>query len=273
MQSTCYCGQTKAQLVKVLPQAKILQCDFCNLMRTDPSPLAQTAAEFYGKENVSESQSSNIELWKSFSKEILDFIKPYKSKGSFLDIGCNIGVLVNEATLYGYIAQGIDLNVQAISKGKELFNVNLSAAPLEKLEKKFDIIALNHTLEHIHNLRDFFTQLKAHLNPEGLLFVAVPNARGGIPFVLDLLNRKKSGRGSQWFWYGYLPEQHVWQFGPQELSKIFKENGFKIVKCSARQNMHWGATANPGIRFKMMAILWWVFKIFNRGDNLFILAR
>lgn len=281
----CYCGHVQAQCIKEVPYqkeqftqkfgtAKILKCNQCGMLRTSPSPLL-ISPDFYQDENVSHSHEKNIELWKQFSKEIVDNIKKYKVSGRLLDIGCNIGIFVNQAKEAGFNAEGIDLNQSATEFGRNQLGANIRCQSLESIpgENLFDVITMNHVIEHIQDLDSFFTHVKRLLKKDGIFFSACPNAESYIVKTLNLLNQRKSGKGSQWFWYGYLPEEHVWQFGPKSLLNVLNHSGLKVVDCNAHQNMHWGATSNQGLRFKIMFLLWNFFKLINKGDNLFIFAK
>jgi 2-polyprenyl-3-methyl-5-hydroxy-6-metoxy-1,4-benzoquinol methylase len=278
----CFCGEEKYRTIKKIPysdeyfkkiytNATIVKCVNCNLLRTSPTPILDMP-EIYEENSVSHSHEKNIELWKSFSLEIIEKLKPFKSSGKFLDIGCNIGVLVKVAKENGFEASGIDLSESAVSFGREHFHIDLKKEYLENIlgENVFDVIVMNHVIEHIPNLKEFTSHIRRLLKPDGIFLSVCPNAESLIPTTLNLLNMKKTGRGSNWFWYGYLPEQHVWQFGPKTLSQILNQCQFHVIKTSAHQNMHWGMTEIPALRFRLLKFLWNLFAIINKGDNLFI---
>lgn len=277
----CLCGSRDFIFVREVPyknesfsskigKARIIRCSSCNLKRTSPSPHL-LFNNFYEEGNVSESHEKNIELWEAFSNEIIDKVYEFKQSGKLLDVGCNIGILVDTAGKSGFEAKGIDLNKSAIEYGKEKFNIDLEARNLDSLDEneKYDVIVMNHVIEHIDDIKEFSKNILRVLKKDGLFLVACPNAESGITKFLSLLNKRKSGAGSNWIWYGYLPEEHIWQFGPKNLKKILIESGFNVKKINAKQNMHWGATELKGIRYKFLKYLFKFYKNTNRGDNLF----
>lgn len=281
----CFCGNPHSIMIKTLPysdvrfkekfiSASIIKCTKCGLLRTSPTPILDMP-EIYEEDSVSTSHEKNIELWKSFSNEIIIKLIPYKKSGKFLDIGCNIGVLVHVAKEAGFDAQGIDLSQSAVDFGKEKFGVSLKKERLENIsgDNIFDVIVMNHVIEHIPDLRDFSSHIHRLLKPDGIFLSVCPNAESGIAKTLNILNKRKSGKGANWYWYGYLPEQHVWQFGPRSLKKVLKQCGFNIIKTSAHQNMHWGITEASNLRFMAMKYLWSFFSYTGTGDNLFIWCR
>ncbi len=281
----CFCGKNDFISLKKIPyndpkfkarfhNAEIVKCTSCGLLRTSPTPILDMP-EIYESDSVSTSHEKNIELWKSFSKEIIEKLAPFKTKGRLLDVGCNIGVLVHVAQQAGFEAEGIDLNQSAVDTGKDLFKVNLKKIRLEDLvgENLYDVIVMNHVIEHIPDLENFSFHIRRLLKADGIFLSVCPNAESKVVQTLNLLNKRKSGKGSNWFWYGYLPEQHVWQFGPKSLANILKQCQFDVLKVSASQNMHWGATEGPNLRFRLMKYLWNVYACLGQGDNLFIWSR
>lgn len=278
----CFCGSKKSEIIKSIPynelrfkekfkKASILKCSTCGLLRTSPTPILDIP-DLYENESVSTSHEKNIELWKTFSKEIIDNLIPYKNGGRLLDVGCNIGVLVHVANNAGFDAEGIDLNQSAINFGNKNFGNNLKKERLENIpgENIYDAIVMNHVIEHITDLREFTSHIRRLLKPDGVFLSVCPNAESGIAKTLNILNKRKGGKGMNWYWYGYLPEQHVWQFGPKSLAKTLKECGFRVLKTSANQNMHWGITEAPNLRFRIMKQLWNFYANFGMGDNLYI---
>lgn len=278
----CFCGSIESSPVKMIPyrderfvkrfqKATILKCSQCGLMRTSPTPILDMP-EIYEEDSVSSSHEQNTDLWKKFSQEVIEKIKMHKSSGKLLDVGCNIGVLVHEAQLAGFDAEGIDLNQAAVDYGRTHFNIPLKKERLENISgsDRYDVIVMNHVIEHIPDLQTFGNHIRRLLKPDGLFLAVCPNAESGVAQVLNILNKRKSGKGSNWFWYGYLPEQHVWQFGPHSLKRVMEECHFKTLKVSANQNMHWGVTESKQLRFRLMKALWSLFAFLGKGDNLFI---
>jgi SAM-dependent methyltransferase len=284
--SPCFCGATEFEIVKRVPanlfrkrraytEARIVRCVRCDLLRTSPTPVLGEDADFYALESVSEGPLRDPESWRRFARDIMDHLARYCSGGTLLDIGCNVGVLVDEANRRGFRAVGLDLNPDAVAYGVEHFRADLRCEPVQNHEGRasYDAIVMNHTIEHIHDLRDLLQHVRRLLKPDGIFLALCPNAEGGIPRLLHLLNQRKSGRGSAWLWYGYLPEEHVWQFGPRSLRRVLDECGMEVLDVSARQNMEWSATRNPGLRFLVMDLLWRSFARLNLGDNLVVWAR
>lgn len=99
-------------------------------------------------------------------------------RGRLLDIGCGNGVLLR--TFSGiapdWTLAGADLDdrhratVEAIP-GVERFY----AGPAEEIPDQFDVITMQHVLEHVPEPVDVLGKLAGRLNPGGVLFIQVPN--------------------------------------------------------------------------------------------------
>lgn len=100
---------------------------------------------------------------------------------SVLDVGCGNGRL-----LYGIKDQcecfGIDISSVAIARMRKEFNIDglaMNVYDLDKLDRKFDFVVMNHTLEHIIKDQEALEKCKSVLNPGGHIFIAVPNNISG----------------------------------------------------------------------------------------------
>jgi len=121
------------------------------------------------------------EVFEKYSVPFVEEVKKHKETGTFLDIGCNIGLVVKAAIEAGFDGYGTDINSASIRKGLELFEklenkiVHPDYFEKEGTTSKWDIITCNQTLEHISDPIDFIHNLKGKLADEGLLFIGVPS--------------------------------------------------------------------------------------------------
>jgi SAM-dependent methyltransferase len=107
-------------------------------------------------------------------------IKLIEKNKKVLDAGCGDGRLVYELNKAGINAEGVDYSEQAIMFARAFNpNSNFYVQSLEKLnlKKKYDIITLIETLEHIkpNEIKKIILGLSKHLKLQGKLIITVPS--------------------------------------------------------------------------------------------------
>jgi predicted SAM-dependent methyltransferase len=143
-----------------------------------------------------------------------------------------------------------------------------------KLPKNyFNLIIVNHTLEHLDNPEKIFGKIYELLKIGGILLVDVPNAGG---FGSRVLNDD---------WPYRLPKEHKHQFTKQSLTKIFEEAGFNVVHFESRSGIFefadplkeiWGALIHGKKRFftDLINIPCDIFvTFFDMGDSMTVVGR
>jgi 2-polyprenyl-3-methyl-5-hydroxy-6-metoxy-1,4-benzoquinol methylase len=114
--------------------------------------------------------------------EELDLIERHApAKGRFLDVGCNIGMLLRHARSRGWDAVGVEPSpplhqIATEQLGLEVHNCFLDEMP-ESEHGTFDVVALSDVFEHVTEPRALLQSADRLLKPGGLLYVKVPNAR------------------------------------------------------------------------------------------------
>lgn len=141
--------------------------------------------------------------------------KYIKNKGSLLDIGAGTGDFLRIAQEKGWQVVGVEPNQKAIDNARKK-NISLYKN-LEEVQGTFDCITLWHVLEHIPDLQTQIDFINQHLQPNGVLIVAVPNYKS------------KDASIYQEFWAGYDVPRHLWHFSKTCVSRLFAENNFQII--------------------------------------------
>ena len=128
------------------------------------------------------------EIWKSPKRRVEKYsmqrawwkIQEVGAK-SVLDVGCGNGRL-----LFGVKDKcevfGIDISETAIARMKKEYGIEglaMDFYDLDKLDKTFDFIVCNHTLEHTWRDEDLVKLIYNRLNLNGWFYAAVPNNMSG----------------------------------------------------------------------------------------------
>jgi 2-polyprenyl-3-methyl-5-hydroxy-6-metoxy-1,4-benzoquinol methylase len=160
--------------------------------------------------------------------EELQLIKRYKPGGRFLDVGCNMGMLLRHVRRLGWTGVGVEpsptLSSLAINRfGLDVHNCFLHELP-EALQHSFDVVALSDVFEHITEPIAFLAQVARYLAPDGIVYIKVPNANWNLfkQKALALLGRAPA----QGVWDSY---EHVVHYTDRTLAKMLDRAGFDLV--------------------------------------------
>lgn len=147
-------------------------------------------------------------------------------KGRVLDIGCTNGIFLDLFKNDGWETWGVepsDNSQFAQQKGHRIINNYFELANLAN--SYFDLVIMNHTLEHVKDANIVVNKIYKILKKNGLLFIDVPNAGG--------LGSKLLGK----YWPYRLPNEHVYQFTRKSLSILIKKNNFKLIGWESRSGL------------------------------------
>jgi 2-polyprenyl-3-methyl-5-hydroxy-6-metoxy-1,4-benzoquinol methylase len=153
---------------------------------------------------------------------------------TLIDVGCGIG----EFSTYlptGVKFIGAELSSKSVeianSLGRNVQQIDITAAPPD-FSNSFDIVTCFQVLEHIVDLRIFFSALADLCKPGGTIVIAVPNNDG---FVGDAVNNVLN-----------MPPHHVLLWNKKSLHYLANQFGLGIVEYAEEplSNVHryWGFT-------------------------------
>jgi SAM-dependent methyltransferase len=216
---TCYrCGSGQHDpILRIDGNVTIIKCRSCSLARTNPYPKF----DYGSQDKYSNFYLDNEALFRRFARSMIDAISPYKSSGAFLDVGCAVGYLLDEARTSGFgRTVGVEFNRRAADvarrRGHEVLSKPVESAGLGAAS--FDTISINHVLEHIRDFKPFLTKILELLRPDGIVYCGAPNHNS---FMRRLLGKS---------WYGWGMPDHVWHFDRETLPAVMCEAGFRVER-------------------------------------------
>lgn len=171
-------------------------------------------------------------LFENIFKKRVNLISKFVKKGKMLEVGSATGVMLKLFTNRGWDALGIEpsgSSQETKKKGLRVINVKFEDAKLPN--DYFDLVVLNHTLEHMANPKLVLKRINTLLRDGGIVFIDVPN--------FGSLSSKLLGKR----WSYLLPEEHKSQFAKESLTKLLKDNGFKVLYWESRSGIF--EYANP----------------------------
>jgi len=138
--------------------------------------------------------------------------------GRLLDIGAGTGSFVGFMRDYGWSVTGLEPDEKARQQAETANKVQLLDPRNFYLfpHESFDVITMWHVLEHVHDLHDYLAQLRKLIEPQGKIFIAVPNYTSF------------DGSFYKNYWAAYDVPRHLYHFSPRALKKLFNEQGFEL---------------------------------------------
>lgn len=215
------------------------------------------------------------ELFKNiFKKRYHLIVKSNPAGWTVLDIGCSNGVFLDLFKETGWETWGVEPSGSADVAKRKRHKIIKNYFEKANLPKNYyDLVIMNHTLEHMENPSEVLSKIHKLLKPEGILFVDVPNAGG--------LGARILGKN----WPYLLPEEHKHQFTRQSLTSLLEKSDFKVIHFESRSGLF--EYANPlaelyqallGMKKRLFTdIFLFPFSlaatILNMGDSMSLVAR
>jgi len=198
-----------------------------SLDRKSYTKLRRFVMENYFNYPSSKKRSANVpKKWTAF---LLSFVMakravPYRGDGKFLDVGCGGGSYLYRVKQWGWDAYGVEPSKSGVKQARAL---ELDVRHGELTDAKFsdsffDVIRLNHVLEHLVDPQRTFLEIHRILMLEGVIYITVPNTRS---FNFWLFNEN---------WYGLDAPRHVISYCPKALAYLCRATGFEVVNISFR---------------------------------------
>ena len=183
------CGNQSAERIGTTDRdgqpLRTVLCHTCGLVWTDPRPGSEQNRKFYAEEYRLQYKSTYVPKRKHVYRETLRAIGRYEAIAPLLrpglrmlDVGSGAGFFPYVARQQGVEAQGIEPNRGFAEYAVATFNVPTTNAFFQDVDfhaESFDVITLNHVLEHVEDPCATLGQLREWLKTDGHLVVEVPN--------------------------------------------------------------------------------------------------
>ena len=126
--------------------------------------------------------SDKHNIWvNNFTPIIKDWREQKGIEVKILDVGCNLGILVEGANNEGFDIRGIDINKHSINAGKEAWPKVAHLLTIEDFtqhqteEKVYDVVVLSDILSHVGNPLALMRNARQVLKDDGVLYINVVN--------------------------------------------------------------------------------------------------
>lgn len=199
----------------------LVKCIKCEFLYVGKNIYAEESARLYKKMSDVVYLQEEAERRLSFKSilQTIDHLRQGK-KGRILDVGCCTGALLDEARNSGWKVFGLDPSDWACKTAFRLHKLNIFNGTLSAYKKPslfFNAIAMIDVFEHVTDPVDELRKIRKLLTADGIFCLVTPDY-GSI--TSKILKEK---------WWG-IRLAHLSYFRRQDLTKIFKKTGFKVIK-------------------------------------------
>ncbi|KJU81943.1 SAM-dependent methyltransferase [Candidatus Magnetobacterium bavaricum] len=215
-------------------------CGNCGVGVTVPQPTPETLAALYetgayrskGGKRFIFFVEAVIYLFRQMRKRK---VKRYASTagdcGSLLDVGCGRGLFLNVMKDNGWSVAGVEFDSATACNVSEAYNIECKWGEPRQWglpDASFDVITINHVLEHVRNPLEVISTCNRLLKDGGCLIVAVPNFSS---------LQARLGRGC---WFHLDTPYHLYHFSEKGLMLLLRE-----ASMTVRDVNHFDAEYSP----------------------------
>ncbi|ABX12006.1 class I SAM-dependent methyltransferase [Nitrosopumilus maritimus] len=225
----------------------VLKCNECGLHFIWDKNLTLNLEKYYDEtywdvfrniknKQIKNQQTDNAYLIKKFPKFIQKFfdwtgvrkslsrsqswylLPLLKKKHSLFELGSGEGFILEFFEKNGFDVFGMEpskINFSLINRKLTYGKcVTGSADDIKSIKKKFDVIILSHVFEHLKDCKQVLLDLKKILNPNGIIFIDVPNCSN-----LKTLHES------------IFTQPHIFHFTKKSIESLSSSTGFSIIKA------------------------------------------
>jgi SAM-dependent methyltransferase len=201
-------------------------CLRCTTAFTYPPPASDRQ---YDEHSFFTICAGNEPRWRRAAEDLTHFIASSGcSNGALLDVGFGSGLFIEAALAAGFRAEGIEASHPAVASARErgIQAKEGYLAPGSYPEASFDVVVMNHVLEHVADPLALLVIVRKLLKPNGCLCLGQTNYLGTVPRLL----------GARW--YGWAPTEHYSHFTLLGIAFLLRRAGFR-VKSSRITTLFW----------------------------------
>ncbi len=143
--------------------------------------------------------------------------------GRLLDLGCSVGILLDEAKKAGWEPYGVELSAGAVARAKARGLAEIRQSTVEDARYPdgfFKAVVMSHILEHLDDPFTVLRRISGWIEPGGVLCVGLPNFASH--------SAKRDGPS----WSTLEAQEHISQFTPAALRRALETYAGMRVVCA-----------------------------------------
>jgi len=209
------------------PTMKWHNCESCGHIFTEGYFTDDALSLLFSNTHENQVVGHDMEAQRAISAVMVARVARYRRDGDWLDVGFGNGSLLFTAEEFGYRPVGTDLRKQGVEMMRQL-GYEAHCATLETLpyDGRFSVVSMADVLEHMPFPGDALKEAHRLLQPNGVLFLSMPNADN---MVWRLLDANKINP----YWNEI---EHYHNFSRKRLYALLDQHGFRAedYQISAR---------------------------------------
>jgi SAM-dependent methyltransferase len=226
-----FCGVDDASVVfgpGVAQHNQIVRCNRCGLMYASPRQRVPDHVEIATYDpsfdpflpDNTRVVKERLQV-KDYDKTRAHLNRFYPERGTLLEIGCSLGFLLDAFRQDGWRVRGVEPFYQACRHAQEDLRLDVINGILETAalpDSSFDVVLLNHVIEHLEDPARTLHEVNRILKPGGHFVIETPR--------YDTLMFKLLGRRERSVSCG----GHLYFFTTRTLRNLYEAAGFKTVQ-------------------------------------------
>jgi SAM-dependent methyltransferase len=226
-----YCGVDDATEVfgsGVAQPSRIVKCNHCGLMYASPRAKEPDHVQIITWDDNLDFASYNPQRYEKEKLQTRDYSRTvkllnrlYPARGKLLEIGSSLGFLLSEFKKDGWDVFGVEPDGAGCRHARETLGVECVRAILEDAalpDESFDVIIMNHVIEHLDDPLATLREINRVLKPAGHLVLETPR--------YDTLMFKLLGRRER----SVSCPGHIYFFTTQTLRNLYEAAGFQTTQ-------------------------------------------
>ena len=207
----------------------VVRCDNCSLTFLNPRPAAAELASIYNDEGYyggdRDYQGANVgytnylALTDHLRFVVGELLRPLRgvAPGVSLDVGCSMGIVMDQFRQRGWTAYGVDVSAYATEYARRELGLSAFTGTVDQVDlppDSVDLATMLLTIEHLPDPKSVLQSVRSLLKPGGVLVIATHDIEGLWPKVV----RER--------WRHFNIPEHVYFFSRRTLTRMLSDVGF-----------------------------------------------
>ena len=193
-------------------------CKRCGLVLSNPRMTENEYRDFYTEDiyrNIYD-PSPDYENFYKAENDIYKLVSRFKNSVLVLEVGAGGGW--NLVPFKG--AKGYEYSKSLVELGRK-HGINIEQGGISDVNGRYDLIILNHVLEHLLNPIEEMKKLSLHLSEDGIIYIAVPDMKN---FAAD-----------------QIQNAHTYYFNKRTLQYYMSKSGLDMIYSEPVEEIHLAA--------------------------------